>query len=127
MKLSENRLTPIEVTGLLVPSETVLSDGTRTEYKVTCGNGTEYFIQTSSRTRDLLTLYRWNEVQIIGLHNEANDIVIPQKVFPKGSDGESSSVIDFELWRNKNVARKVLNKINELVIVPAAVLAVLVS
>jgi len=39
----------------------------------------------------------------------------------------TSGVLDLSLWRNKKIRRKALSKINELVIIPVAVFAVLVS
>jgi len=123
----ENRLSPIIISGVIVPWEKTLSDGSRSEYKLACGNGTEYLILENSEVRDVLPLYCWKEVKIVGLLNKSNMTLIPQKVFPQGPGGESSNVIDFSLWKNQNLKRKVLNKINELVVIPAAVFAVLAS
>ena len=123
----ENRLSPITISGVIVPWEKTLSDGSHSEYKLACGNGTEYLIVENSEVRNILPLYCWKEVKIVGLLNKSNMTLIPQKVFPRGPDGESSNVIDFSLWKNQNLRRKVLNKINELVVIPAAVFAVLAS
>lgn len=123
----KNRLSPITISGVIVPWEKTLSDTSRSEYKLACGNGTEYLILENSEVRDVLPLYRWREVKIVGLLNKSDMTLIPQKVFPQGPDGESSNVIDFSLWKNQNFKRKVLNKINELVVIPAAVFAVLAS
>lgn len=124
----EHRLTPTTISGIVVPWEkTINNDKSFVEYKLACDNGDEYLILSNSEVADILPLYCWKEVQIVGLLNKSHMILIPQKVFPKGPNGESSNVIDLSVWRNQNVKRKVLNKINELVIIPAAVLAVLAS
>lgn len=123
----ENRLSPITVSGVIAPWEKKLSDGSRSEYKLACGNGTEYLIFENSKVRDVLPLYCWKEVKIVGLLNKSRMELIPQNILPQGSDGESSNVVDFSLWKDKNLRRKVLNKINELVVIPVAVFAVLAS
>ena len=123
----ENRLSPITISGFIVPLEKTLSDGICSKYKLACGNGSECFIIENSEVRDVLSLYCWKEVKIVGLLNKSNMTLIPQKVFPQGPGGEWSNVIDFSLWKDQNFKRKLLNKINELVVVPAAVFAVLAS
>ena len=125
--IGENRLTPIEISGVIVPVKNILRNKTHIEYKLKCDHEKAHPIETTSQMRNLLNLYRWKEVRVVGLLNESSGAVIPQKILPKGSDGESSNIIDFNLWKNKKLTRKVINKINDLVIVPSAVLAVLVS
>lgn len=112
-------LSPIALVGTIVPDQT--------HFKLVCAGGVEYVIDDNSKARAMLPIYCWKEVKIVGLLNNTNQTLIPQKVFPKGPDGESSNVIDLPLWQSQNLKRKVLNKINELVVVPAAVLAVLAS
>ncbi|WP_413577768.1 hypothetical protein ACLVWU_04850 [Bdellovibrio sp. HCB290] len=123
----ENRLSPITISGVIVPWEKTLSDGSRSEYKFDCGNCTEYLILENSEVRDVLPFYCWKEVKIVGLLNRTNMTLIPQKVIPQGPGGESTNVIDFSVWKNPKLKWQVLNKINDLVVIPAAVFAVLAS
>lgn len=68
----------------------------------------------------------FNQKLMYDFHSEnLLQTLIPKKVFPKGPDGEPPNVTDLSLWKNQILKRKVLNKINELVVIPAAVLAVL--
>lgn len=121
----ENRLTPITISGVVVPWEKTANNRTYFEYKLACDNGAEYLILSNTEVGDLLPLYCWRQVRVIGLLNESSQILIPQKVFPKGPGGEPSNVIDLSRWKDQNIKRKVINKINEFVVIPAAVLAVL--
>lgn len=123
----ENVLTPITISGVVVPWEKTINDKTSIEYKLACANGTDYMILSRSEVENILPLYSWKNVKIVGLLNESKMILIPQKIFPKGSDGEPSNVIDLSRWKIPGLRKKLMNKLNDFVIIPAAVLAVLAS
>lgn len=113
---SINPLSPISIVGIIEPCEQL--------YKLIDGEGIEHLIVSSSRVDNVLRLYCGKEVKIIGLQNKSDGTLIPQKVLPSDP---SSKVIDLSLWKNKKFKRSVLNKINEFVVIPLAVLAVLAS
>jgi hypothetical protein len=121
----ENILTPMTVSGVVVPWEKTINDKTQIEYKLACDNGTDYMILSRSEVENILPLYSWKSVNIVGLVNESKMLLIPQKILPKGPDGESSNVIDLSRWKKLGLRKKLMNKLNDFIIVPAAVLAVL--
>ena len=121
------RLSPVTLSGVVMPWEKTLGDGSQFHFKLTCHSGAEYLIVESPEVRDELSRYCWMEVKIVGLLNNSSGTIIPQKVFPKGPDGESSNVIDLSLWKSQHLKRELLNRVNELVFVPTAVLTLLAS
>jgi hypothetical protein len=121
---AENVLTPVTLTGVVVPWDKDVSPNPNSEYKLVCTSGPEYFLVTNDEWRSVLSWYSWEEVKIAGLLNTANLTVIPQRVFPKGPKGEKDNVIDLALWKSREAIKKIAKNVNELVLVPAAVLAV---
>lgn len=119
---SENTLTPVTLSGVVAPWTQSLSNGRMSDYKLVSYSGLEYFIVADDEWRELLTTYCWEEVRIIGLLNISNMTLIPQKIFPKGPSGEN--VIDLASWKSKQLAKRLIKNVNDLVVIPAAVWAV---
>lgn len=117
----ENRLTPVTLSGVIVPWDESESSSGEFEYKLVCASGLEYFVIANPYWRDILSWYRWEEVGIVGLLNIANMTIIPQRVFPKGPKGEKDNVLDIALWKGKQLAKKMASNVNGLIVLPAAV------
>ncbi len=122
---SENILTPVTLTGVVAPWKETLSSGRTSDFKLICHSGLEYFIIADDEWRKVLSTYCWEEVRVVGLLNVSNMTLIPQKVYPKGPTGEN--VIDLASWRRKEIVSKMVQKINDFVVVPAAVFAVMAA
>lgn len=120
----ENVLTPVTLSGVVVPWNRAVSSTRSSEYKLVCTSGLEYFLVANDEWRGVLSWYSWEEVKVVGLLNAANLTLIPQKVFPKGPKGEKENVIDLALWKGREAVKKIAKNMNDLVLVPAAVLAV---
>lgn len=121
---SDNVLTSVTLTGVITPWNNGASTTRLSEYKLVCMSGLEYFLVADDEWRGVLSWYSWEEVKIVGLLNTSNLTLIPQRVFPKGPKGEKESVIDLALWKSREAIVKIAKNLNELVLVPAAVLAV---
>ncbi len=124
---TNNVLTPVTLSGVVVPWIKTLSDGRDSDYKLVCSSGVEYFIVADNEWRSVLSSYSWDEVKVKGLLNISNMTLIPQKVFPKGPTGEKESAIDLANWKQRDFTKKVIKKINDLVLIPAAALSVIVA
>ena len=118
---SENILTPVNLSGVVVPWVKVLSAGKESEFKLVCSSGLEYFFIADPEWKDVLTKYCWEEVKVIGLLNISNMTLIPQKVFPKGPRGEMENVIDLAAWKARNLVKKLAKKVCDNVVIPVAV------
>lgn len=118
----ENVLTPVKLSGVVVPWIKTLSGGRESEFKLVCSSGLEYFFIADSQWKDILTQYCWNDVKVVGLLNIRNMTLIPQKVFPKGPHGEMENVIDLATWKGRKLFKKVIDIINDQVVIPVAVL-----
>ncbi len=121
----ENILTPISLSGVVIPWSKALSSGRNSDFKLVCSSGLEYFILADPEWRDVLSWYSWEEVKVIGLLNVSNMTIIPQKVFPKGPTGEKENVIDLAAWKSRDFVKKLVKNVNDLVLIPAAVCAVM--
>lgn len=121
---SENVLTPVTLSGVVVPWDKEVSATRNSEYKLVCTSGLEYFLVVNDEWRGVLSWYSWEEVKIVGLLNASNSTLIPQRVFPRGPKGEKENVIDIALWKSREAIKKITKNVNDLVLVPAAVLAV---
>lgn len=122
---SENILTPVTLSGVVAPWTESLSCGRTSDYKLISNSGLEYFIVADDEWREVLSTYCWEEVRVVGLLNVSNMTLIPQKVYPKGPTGEN--VIDLASWKSKEFFKKVVKNINDLVVIPAAVCAVMAA
>lgn len=122
---SENTLTPVSLSGVVTPWNQVLSNGGTSDYKLVSYSGLEYFIIADKEWREVLTIFCWQEVKVIGLLNVSNMVLIPQKVYPKGPEAEN--VIDLATWKSTDFIKKLFKNANDKVVVPAAVLAVVAS
>lgn len=122
---SENVLMPVTLSGVIIPWNAELAGGGESDYKLACSSGNEYLIVADSQWKSVLASYCWEDVKIIGLLNSANMTLIPQKVYPKGPTGEKEKVIDILSWKSRESIAKVVKKINDFVVVPAAVWAVM--
>ena len=118
---SENVLTPVTLSGVVEPWAENMSGGRASDYKLISTSGLEYFIVADDEWREVLSTYCWQEVRVIGLLNASNMTLIAQKVYPKGPKGEN--VIHLASWRRKQIASKMVQKINELVVIPVTVWA----
>jgi len=121
----ENILTPVTLSGVVVPWKKRVRGNQESSYKLVCSTGAEYFILADSEFKGVLSWYCWDEVRVVGLLNLANMTLIPQKVFPKGPRGEMENVIDLFAFKGRNFIKKMTKNINDLVLVPAALLAVM--
>lgn len=121
---SENVLTPVTLSGVVVPWDKQVSATRNSEYKLVCTSGLEYFLVVNEEWRGVLSWYSWEEVKVVGLLNASNSTLIPQRVFPRGPKGEKENVIDLALWKSREAVKKITKNVNDLVLVPAAVLAV---
>lgn len=121
----ENILTPISLSGVVIPWSKALSGGRNSDFKLVCSSGLEYFIVADSEWRDVLSWYSWEEVKVIGLLNVSNMTIIPQNVFPKRPTGEKENVIDLVTWKSREFVKKLVKNVNDLVLIPAAVCAVM--
>jgi hypothetical protein len=125
---TEKILTPVTLSGVVTPWSQVLAGGRSVDYKLVTNGGLEYFIVADSEWRGVLSMYCWEEVKVIGLLNVSNMTLIPQKVYPKGPTGEKEKVIDLAEWKSEEFVRKVkkmVKTVSDLVLVPAAVMAVM--
>jgi hypothetical protein len=122
---SENSLTPVTLSGVVAPWTEDLKVGRTSDYKLISNSGLEYFIVADDEWREVLSTYCWEEVRVIGLLNVSNMTLIPQKVYPKGPTGEN--VIDLASWKRREFVKKAVQKINDLVVIPAAVWAVMAA
>lgn len=120
---TENILAPVALSGVVAPWSKNLSDGATSDYKLVSYSGLEYFIVADGEWREVLSTYCWQEVKVIGLLNVSNMTLIPQKIHPKGPEGEN--VIDLAAWKSKELVKKLVKNVNDTAVIPAAVLAVL--
>jgi hypothetical protein len=117
----ENKiLTPVTLSGVIVPWITTLNDGRNSDYKLVCRSGVEYFIVADGEWKTVLSSYSWDDVKIRGLLNFLNMTLIPQKVFPKGPTGEKESAIDLTNWGRRDFAKKIMKSIGGFVLFPVA-------
>lgn len=123
---SENILKAVTLNGVLVPWVKSLNDGRESEYKLVCSTGVEYPILADQDWKSVLPKFCWEEVKVKGLLNMANLTLIPQKVFPKGPTGERENVIDLADWKNRRHIKKMAKSLTELVLIPAAIVALMV-
>lgn len=121
---SENALTPVTLSGVVVPWDKKLSPTQNSEYKLACTSGLEYFIVADKEWRNILSWYCWEDVKVVGLLNASNLTLIPQRVFPRGPKGEKENVIDLALWKSREAIKKIAKNVKDLVLVPAAAFAV---
>lgn len=124
---TKNVLRPVTLSGVLTPWNKSWGGGQTTDHKLISYSGIEYFIVADSEWREVLSRYCWEEVKVIGLLNVSNMTLIPQKVYPKGPTGQKEKVIDLAAWKNNSLIKKLIRNVNDLVVVPAAVWAVMVS
>lgn len=120
---SENILTPVSLSGVVAPWSKNLGDGATSDYKLVSYSGIEYFIVADGEWREVLPTYCWQEVKVIGLLNVSNMTLIPQKIHPKGPEGEN--VIDLVSWKSEELVKKLVKNVKDKAVIPAAVLAVL--
>ena len=120
----ESDFTSVALSGIVVPRKNEPGTIRNFDYNLVSASGLEYFLVANREWRNVLSAYSWEEVKIVGLLNTANRTLIPQKVFPKGPKGERENVIDLALWKSREAMKKIAINVNDLVLVPAAVLAV---
>ena len=111
---SENILTPVNLTGVVVPWIKMFSSGHDSEFKLVGSSGLEYFFVVDSEWRDVLSQYSWEDVRVVGLLNIYNMTLIPQKVFPKCPRGEIENVIDLAAWKGRDLVKKLVKNVYDL-------------
>ncbi len=116
---TENVLTPVRLTGVLVPKINGISGGPDAEFKLVCPGGFEYQLCASTGWKEVLAQYSLEEVKVIGLLNITNKILVPQKIFPKGSQGELEKVIDLAEWNERNFVKKLVADLGHIEVAPA--------
>jgi hypothetical protein len=120
---TDNILTPVTLSGVVIPWNEAMGDGLSSDFKLACASGVEYFIVADDDWKKVLSEYCWEEVKVKGLLNVSNMTLIPQRVFPKGPTGDRENVIDFAAWKSRELIKKVTKNLNEFVFIPAAVRA----
>lgn len=123
----ENVLRPATLSGVIVPWTEDIKDGRESDYKLVCKDGREYFFVTDSYWESVLSWYSWDDVTVKGLLNTDKMTLIPQKIFPKGPTAENDNVIDLVVSKTRGVIKKIGKNLNELVIIPAGLLAVMMA
>lgn len=121
-KEAENIFAPVSLSGFVVPWAKTMSVGMESEFKLVCSSGQEYFFVVDDEWKQVLILHCWNEVKVKGLLNIVDLTIIPQKIFPKGPRGELENVIDLATWKARKFVKKIINDLNDQVIIPVAVL-----
>ncbi len=120
-RYSENILTPVNLTGVIMPWIKEMSGERDSEFKLVCPSGLEYFFIADSEWKNILARYNWNQVKVIGLLNVSNMTLIPQKVIPTNPPAEMENVIDLAHWKGRNLIKKLVKNMNDLVVAPTAV------
>ena len=127
MGLLKNNLTPVSLTGLIVPwSKRVGRTGT-SDYKLVCSSGLEYFIITDHEWREVLANHSWDQVTVIGKLNLTDMSVLPEKILPKGPNEKRGDVIDLAARKGRPFVQKLVKNLNDLVLVPAVICAMIMS
>ncbi len=121
----ENVLTPVNLPGVVVPWRRELKGGKESDYKLVCSSGMEYFFVADKEWRGVFSWYSWEDVRVIGFLNLATKTIIPQRIFPKGPKGEKENVIDLAIWKSREAIKKAVKNTNDMVVIPASVLAVM--
>ena len=100
--------------------------GVRTSgYKLVCADGQVYFFITDSYWESVLAWHKWENVIVKGLLNTNDMTLIPQKIFPNAPTADNENIIDFVAKKTRGVIKKLGKKINELVIIPAGLLVLM--
>lgn len=118
---SKNDLTPVNLSGVVVPWSKSFSINKESEFKIVCSSSLEYFIIADSEWKDVFARYCWDKVKVVGLLNINNMTLIPQKVIPNRPQSEMDNVIDFAAWKARKLVKKLIKNINDSVVVPVAV------
>lgn len=113
---SENILTPITLSGVIVPRKMGFGEAKVSDYKLVCSSGLEYLLAADSEWQRTLEIYRWEEVRVIGLLNAASMFILPQKIFPRGPTEKSEKAVDFAIANRREFTKKVAKKISDLVV-----------
>jgi hypothetical protein len=118
-------LRPVSLTGVIVPWSKDLGDGRISEFKLACLSGIEYFIVADSQWREVFANLCWTEVKVIGLLNPSEKTLIPQKVIPKGPLDKDRNIVDLSEWKVRKLLKSIVDNVNELVFIPAAIVALM--
>jgi hypothetical protein len=125
----KNLLTPVTFSGVLIPWSQILPDGKVSEHQLITSHGLEYWILEDSEWKEILHQHCWKEVKIVGLLNASQTTLIPQRIYLKGPAGEAEKLIDLADWKRQELLKqwkKKLKTFNDLVLIPAAVMALMV-
>jgi hypothetical protein len=114
----------VTLSGVVIPWNQRPHPIQRGDFKLACASGSEYFILSTEEWRSVLSCYCWREVKIVGLLDSTNLTLLPYRVVPSGPKGEKENLIVLSWRKGRKKLRKLAEKINDLILVPAAVLAV---
>jgi hypothetical protein len=110
----ENRLKPVTLSGLLlpIPQPTLVTP-----------HGTEYPLIAEGERGKEIHRHAWEQVTVIGLLNTGNLTVLPQKVLPKGPKGNEELIPTSLVTNSRQRLKTAIQNFSELVLVPAALVA----
>lgn len=123
----ENVLKPVTLTGTVVPWKEEVQHGQFSDHKLLAANGREYFFVSDNYWKNVLACHVGDEVKVKGLLNPDSGIIVPQLIYPKGPFVQNSDPIDDAALAITKIARRIGKHFNELVIVPAGLLVMLMA
>jgi hypothetical protein len=123
----ENVLIPVNLAGVVVPWSKSIGREGESQFKLVCTNGREYFFVPDPEWNEVLSGYSWDWVKVIGLLNIQNATIIPQKVYPKYPHEKIKNVIQIADRRGRSLLKKVVKNLNDFVVIPIAVWAMLAA
>ena len=123
----ENHLTPVKLSGVILPWLKTLEPNQVSHFKLVGSSGCEYFFVPDPEWKKVLQQYQWKEVKVIGLYNIANRSLIPQKIYPVGPTEEFIPIAEAENEQRRNLVKKWVRNLNDWVVVPVAVWALMAS
>lgn len=123
----EASLVPIALTGVIVPSKRQVAGERGWDFSLACANGVKYKIEADAEWQRLLSHHCWQEVRMSALLDSSTKTLWPQKMTPRGPRSSQDGVISIAPIRKRDRLKKALKAFGDLVLVPAAVFAVMVS
>jgi hypothetical protein len=122
----DNVLTSASLLGTIEQYIKILHDGPP-EFKLVCPDGNEYLIIPTSSLKESLQQYSGKKVKVFGMLNRSNNTLLLQKIFIKDLNEDQNNMIDLQVYKRRQLLKKIARTVNELVIIPIAVLAVLAA
>ena len=122
----ENILRSVTLSGTIEQYIKILDDESPFEFKMVCADGREYSVAMGSSVKNLSS-YVDKRIKVFGLLNKSNNKLIVQKIVLQNSNEEENKTIELDYHRRRKLINKIARTVNELVIIPIAILAVLVA